>query len=116
MISMALLGYVLWRATIGGGVDVLQTLFWGAFPDLFAFIPIGLASRDKQWPSWGATIYNLVHTLILWAGLFGILWYVSAMPYWPLLGWLLHITADRAFGYGLRSRNEASLTGPSGGT
>ena len=105
IISLILLGYLLWKATTGGGIDILQTLFWGAFPDLFAFIPIGLALREKRWPSWGAAIYNLVHTLLLWTGVFGLLWFVSSAPYWPLLGWLLHITADRAVGYGLRSSN-----------
>jgi hypothetical protein len=57
-------------------------------------------------PPRAVPIYNAFHTVtvpaLLWAGAL-----VAGMAPWPLLGWLIHITADRALGYGLR--------GPDGG-
>jgi hypothetical protein len=105
-ITLVLLGYIVWRALYAGGIDILQTLFWAAFPDLMAFIPIGLASRERRWPEWGASIYNVVHTLLLPGAILLVLVFVLGTVYLPLLGWLLHITADRALGFGLRRRKE----------
>jgi hypothetical protein len=35
------------------------TLFWMVWPDLLAFVPIGVASRaSHQWPKWGSMVYN----------------------------------------------------------
>jgi hypothetical protein len=46
-------------------------------------------------------VYNALHTytvpVLLWIGA----WAASIGP-WPLLGWLIHISADRALGFGLR--------------
>ena len=51
-------------------------------------------------------IYNLGHTytipVLVWLALL----FTDVAP-WPLLGWLIHISADRALGFGLR--------GPDGG-
>ena len=86
-----------------GGLDWASTVFWIAFPDLVAFVPIGLSSKRKKWPQWGSYIYNISHTVLVWGPAFAVLWLVLGAPYWPILGWLGHITADRAVGYGLRS-------------
>ena len=51
-------------------------------------------------------IYNLSHTftipVLLW-----LVALVAGIAPWPLVGWLIHISADRALGFGLR--------GPDGG-
>ena len=102
--TLAILAYLVFRWLHLGGLDWLQTVFWMVFPDLFAFIPIGLSSRRKEWPAWGSYVYNFSHTILVWGLAFGLSWFFMGTVYWPILGWLGHITADRAVGYGLRSR------------
>ena len=85
-----------------GGLDWPATVFWALFPDLVAFIPIGL-SKKRDWPPWGSYLYNVFHTVLTWGLAFAVLWLVLGSPYLPMLGWLVHIAADRAIGYGLRS-------------
>ncbi|MCI4368444.1 MAG: hypothetical protein L3K09_02630, partial [Thermoplasmata archaeon] len=64
---------------------------------------IGLASKgSRDWPSWGPTLYNLLHTFLLWAAVFGLWSLLTGQIAWPLLAWAGHITADRAAGYHLR--------------
>lgn len=101
-LTAALAGYLVWRGVFLGGVDIWQTAFWAVFPDIASFVPIGLSSKQGDWPKWGSTLYNIFHTLLLWGLLFFSLFIVFHIPYWPLLGWLGHITTDRAVGYALR--------------
>jgi hypothetical protein len=84
--------------------SVALVVFRSIWPDLAAFVPIGIASRgSRKWPSWGPTIYNAAHSLLLWGVVF-VLWSLLAGEIeWPLLAWAGHITADRASGYYLRA-------------
>ena len=100
--ALAILALLVYRWLYLGGLNWPQTVFWAAFPDLVAFIPIGL-SRRKEWPRWGSYLYNAFHIGLVWGLAFGVLWLALGSPYWPILGWLLHIAADRAMGFGLRS-------------
>ena len=101
--TAAILGYLIYRWLHMGGLDWPSTIFWILFPDLVAFIPIGLSSKRKEWPRWGSYLYNVAHTVLTWGLAFAVLSVALGTPYWPILGWLGHITADRAVGYGLRS-------------
>jgi hypothetical protein len=94
--------------------SLLLTVFWAAWPDLAAFLPIGLASKgSRHWPSWGPALYNSVHNLLVWGAVF-LLWsFLSGQIAWPLLAWAGHITADRAVGFYLRAPG-ASATRPAG--
>lgn len=99
------LAYVAW---LQGGQ--LGALFWILLlaPD----IGLVLAPVLGPMPGQGAIsaravpIYNLGHTftipIVLWLALLA-----AGIAPWPLLGWLIHISADRALGFGLR--------GPDGG-
>lgn len=80
-------------------------MFWGVFPDLAAFVPISLSSKRRSWPAWGAVGYNVFHTIVVWVAVFFVVWALAGAPYWPIFGWLVHITFDRSVGYGLRLRN-----------
>jgi hypothetical protein len=83
---------------------IALTLFWFAWPDLGAFVPIGVATRKgRPWPSWGPGLYNGLHTFLTWAVVF-VPWTLASnsIP-WPLLGWPLHIVLDRATGFTLRA-------------
>ncbi len=103
VISLGILAYSIWIAIYGQGLDILQFIFWGVFPDLVAFIPIGLAmKKTKKWPSWGSNLYNSVHHVGLWAIVFVALLVILQRPNWALLGWIFHINVDRAVNYSLR--------------
>ena len=105
LISLVIVAYLVYNYRSGISLpDILALIFFGALPDLAAFIPIGAASSKEKntWPQWGASLYNLFHTILLWALVFALFWFVLRSPYAPLLGWLLHITADRSAGYSLR--------------
>ena len=82
----------------------LFTVFWAVWPDLAAFLPIGLASRgSREWPTWGPALYNSVHNLLVWGAVFLLASALAGQIVWPLLAWAGHITADRAAGYHLRA-------------
>jgi hypothetical protein len=108
VISLAIIAYLvsIYRSGIGW-IDLVTLLFFGALPDLVSFIPIGLTSSNNSegaWPSWGASLYNLFHTILIWTLVFAIAWILLRAPYLPLFAWLLHITIDRWVGYTLRSK------------
>ncbi len=109
--TITLLSYLIWRSLYFGGVDWLQTAFWAVFPDLAAFIPIGASSNRRAWPSWGANLYNSFHTVLVWGLAFSSTWVFFGSIYWPIFGWLGHITADRALGYGLRRSSRENQPG-----
>lgn len=89
--------------------DVALVVFWVVWPDLASFLPIGLASRrSREWPRWGPTVYNVFHSLLVWAAVFVVWTLLSGQINWPLLGWAGHITADRAVGFYLRAPGEPS--------
>ncbi len=102
-VTAAILVYLIYRWLYLGGLDWASTVFWIFFPDIVAFIPIGLSSRSREWPAWGSYMYNTFHTVLSWGLAFAVLWLVFGAAYWPIFGWLGHIAADRAVGYGLRS-------------
>ena len=101
-LTVGILAYLFYRWLYLGGLDWPSTIFWAVFPDLVAFIPIGLSSKRREWPKWGSYLYNVVHTVLTWGVAFAVLSLVLGTPYWPILGWLGHISTDRVVGYGLR--------------
>ncbi len=105
LVTVGVFGFLLWRSITARDVDWLWTAVWFLWPDLAAFIPIGLATRAApEWPSWGPTLYNALHTFLLWVPAFLAAWVWLGNPWWPLLGWAGHLTMDRAAGYYLRAR------------
>ena len=111
VITIAILAFLVWRYLYApGGVDAIEVVFWVIFPDLAAFIPIGIASKKGAWPAWGAYVYNFFHTILVCVAVFAILWVILKTPHWELLGWLGHISTDRAVGYGLRETKPTKLT------
>ena len=104
LIVLLLFVWRLWILRSLSPTDLLLTLFWAAWPDVLAFVPIGLRARGSRgWPKWGPTLYNAGHSLLVWAAVFA-LWSIleRGVP-WPMLAWAGHITADRAVGFHLRA-------------
>ena len=100
-LTLLLIGAALWQR------DQLTTWFWFWLlaPDLFGLLPaflFGRAPARGYLPPRAVWLYNAWHNfvipLVLWVVL---LLLVGANP-WPLLGWLIHMSADRTIGYGLR--------------
>lgn len=100
-------------------IKVYWAMFWGFFPDLFAFslpflvflyqVLTGNASvqtirppRDveagnvRTFPllSLAMTLYQYSHSLIIFAAAFGLVWLILRRPVFELMGWLLHILMD----------------------
>ena len=109
VLGLATFAYLIWRSIHLGGVDWLQVVFWVALPDLIPFAAIGASSKRREWPPWGASLYNAFHTLLTWGAVSAAAFVFLGGVYWPLLGWLGHIALDRAVGYGLRD-NSAGLS------
>lgn len=110
VISAVIIGYLAWWSLRFGGIEWLYIVFWFVFPDLASFVPMGLSSERRQWPSWGASLYNIFHTILVWVVVFAGAWILFGAAYWPLLGWLGHITIDRTAGYGLRASRQTIAT------
>ncbi len=91
--------------------------FWGVFPDLFAFtIPFvirfyAILVAGQSFSALFARphiveggipkgfelahyLYNYSHSLVIWAVVFSIVWFVCKRPRYELLGWALHILID----------------------
>lgn len=102
----------------GKKLSVKQTVFWGVFPDLFAFtIPFAwlfwnlifgnINFSDIPGPKNGeppesklpvfriaSELYNYSHSLIIFLAVFGIVFLILRRPVWELFGWFLHILID----------------------
>jgi hypothetical protein len=100
-----------WRLFVVRDLNVFLTVFWIAWPDIGSFIPIGLAARGrKDWPRWGSTLYNVLHTFLAAIPVFAIWSLLTGSIQWPLLGWFGHITMDRTVGYYLRAGPKKNRT------
>ena len=97
-----------------------QAVGWGVFPDLFAFAPgfIGLlwlvATGQMSFSEWpgrhgmgeptagndtaafqlAGQLYNFSHSLIVFALMFALAWFLMRRPVWEMGGWLLHVIMD----------------------
>ena len=100
-LSLLLIGAAVWQK------DQITAWFWFwlVAPDVFGLVPAFLfgASPAKGYlPPRGVWLYNLWHNFTLPAVLWIALLFLIAGNPWPLLGWMLHIAADRTLGFGLR--------------
>ena len=87
-----------WRAFLFGIAP--DFLSFGIF---FASTFLGLAERPRfsseppdpsLIPSYVHNLYNLTHSLIIFAVLFFVLWLIFKKPVWEALAWGLHIVFD----------------------
>lgn len=109
VVEYALIAAVLAFVAYARG-DQLGVAFWVLLlaPDIgLVLAPVlGRMPGRGAIPPRAVPIYNIAHTFTVPV----VLWLASlaaGIAPWPLLGWLIHISADRALGFGLR--------GPDGG-
>lgn len=93
--------------------------WWGVFPDLFAFTPIFLVSMYQRiflgrsdlfhaptgdiepWkPGTGSIsdatqlLYSISHSIVVFAVVFGLAWFLLRRPPWVIIPWAMHIVMD----------------------
>jgi uncharacterized membrane protein YhhN len=100
---------------LGTRLRFLTPVFWGMFPDLFAFVPVALvglwsvglgqlvhfhvlfshALRDRL-PSflWPEALYKYSHGLPVFVLVFAVVWLAWRRPPLEMLAWPLHILMD----------------------
>jgi len=100
---------------LGRSIRLGWVLFWGVFPDLFAFsIPFLLVTwhrvfGDESGPRHlfssvmqealppflqSHVLYRWSHSLVIFCLVFGILWYVARRPALTILAWPFHVLMD----------------------
>ena len=82
-------------------------LFWPLLlaPDVLGYVPallMGAAPEKGALPPSGVWLYNLWHTYTVPLAIGAALTVATGAVPWWILGWPLHITLDRALGFGLR--------------
>ncbi len=99
---------------------VRWAVFWGVFPDLFAFtIPVAIlfyglilgeseltalpsvhdrtltgSDHSAQLFQYTHTLYNISHSAVIFLLTFFIVWFFAKRPVWEMGAWLLHVLID----------------------
>ena len=87
--------------------------FWGMFPDVFAFVipsivffiiilphtgfsftAISSTLESSPYSTIIEMLYKISHSIIIFSGVFLLIWLIFQKPIWILFGWLLHILID----------------------
>lgn len=112
---MDIISHGLWGSALLGTNK--KSNFWLAFvfgilPDLLAFglpfilmfisplsggastISSGKPEFINNTPSYVYSLYNVGHSLIVVAIIFGIIWFIRRKPFLPMIAWPLHIILD----------------------
>jgi membrane-bound metal-dependent hydrolase YbcI (DUF457 family) len=111
---MDIVSHGLWGGIAFGRAS--RRTFWTAFafgvmPDLFAFgphfvasiwdslagnggTPIGPRHGHANIPGYIFAIYNVTHSLVVFALAFALVWAVRRRPWWPMGAWGLHVLMD----------------------
>lgn len=85
-----------------------KAFVFGMFPDLFAFIPqIVYLVLNPELSHFGSgppssmsvlpltyMLYNISHSLVIFAFIFGAVWLIRKKPFYEMLPWGLHILCD----------------------
>ena len=119
---MDIISHALWSGALFKSVNIKLkkrkfnfwlAAFWGIFPDMFAFVipylilsvivlskngldffTSGLFNQTIESYSFISTLYNISHSIIIFAIIFLLIWLIFRKPMWVLFGWLLHILID----------------------
>jgi hypothetical protein len=107
-----ILSHGLWGAIVFGRKNkksFWKSFLWGVMPDLLSFgifTPLAFFGIVKsvnwhegppspdQIPQFVHTLYNLTHSFVIFALVFGIVFYFTKKPMLEMLAWPLHISVD----------------------
>ncbi|MFC5815403.1 DUF4260 family protein [Nonomuraea harbinensis] len=101
------LAFIVFEVAKHGGMAWVTAVVFAILPDLTMLVGARKAGGGRLSPR-AVPFYNAAHRawapLLLLVGY--IFWPIGGVPTWTAgLAWLMHIAADRAFGYGLRERD-----------
>jgi membrane-bound metal-dependent hydrolase YbcI (DUF457 family) len=116
-LSMEIVSHALWATAaaqaangkVATRVRVAWFAGWAAFPDLLAFTPAVIAGLwyrlsgaarirahhsgvRRSWLDFD--LYEVTHSLVVFALVFAVVWLIFRRPVWELLGWALHVLMD----------------------
>ncbi|MBI5134389.1 MAG: hypothetical protein HZA81_03330 [Candidatus Taylorbacteria bacterium] len=104
---MDIISHGLWGGVAFGRKN--KRAFWwsalfGISPDLFSFGIFTVANLFERGgfgrpelssiPGYVSSLYDLTHSLVVFATVFALAWAVFRKPFWPMLAWPLHIAVD----------------------
>ena len=103
---MDIFAHGLWSfALFHNSNDVWIAVLFGVMPDILSFgilffiniftgkIPKGPPALSSL-PKWIFTAYNIMHSLVLFAVIFILVFLTTKSWYWPMLAWAIHILVD----------------------
>jgi hypothetical protein len=113
---MEIVAHALWATAAAKATNrntaklgILWLVVWTMFPDLLAFSPDVIAGLWHRLTGsgagdvldfhhvgtlWGAGLYELGHSLVVFLAVFIIVWVMHRRPLWEMFGWALHILLD----------------------
>lgn len=108
---MDIVAHALWSGAIYNKKRVWWAVVFGIAPDFFSFgvftihrllsgsffspaILHGDIPRHLVVPAYVHGLYNVTHSLLIWAVLFSIIWFSFQRIPWELTAWALHIVID----------------------
>lgn len=110
---MDIISHGLWGAVAFGRRNRLSfwiAFFFGIAPDLlsFGFYTAGTWVGVFDHPDWSSgqhpdpsaipifvhSLYNVTHSLVVFAAVFGLVWLIRKKPFWLMSAWGLHILFD----------------------
>jgi hypothetical protein len=119
---MDIISHALWSGALFKSINLKskkkkfnlwQAAFFGMFPDIISFvIPLGIffiiilfqggfnipylltAVESPPYSNIVEMLYNISHSIIIFAAVFLLIWLIFRKPIYILFGWLLHILID----------------------
>ncbi|OHA01763.1 MAG: hypothetical protein A3C11_00195 [Candidatus Sungbacteria bacterium RIFCSPHIGHO2_02_FULL_49_12] len=108
---MDIVAHALWSGAIYNKKRVWWAVFFGVAPDLFSFgiftvgrllsgrlfspaIVYGDIPRHLVVPTYVHALYDVTHSVLIWAVLFSIGWFYFQRIPWEFTAWALHIVID----------------------
>ncbi|MFA4936738.1 MAG: hypothetical protein WC575_00375 [Patescibacteria group bacterium] len=104
---MDIFSHGLWTSVIYSRIQWcirLWAILFGVLPDLSSFGILFIQSlfggrlfgppQIHLVPDYIYVLYNISHSLIIWLGIFLVIWLIYKKPWWPLAAAVIHIVID----------------------
>lgn len=109
---MDIISHGLWGSIAFGRSNrknFLWAFFFGVMPDMLSFgifwiaAMLGFEAR-LDWsagpppmdaiPAYVHSLYNVTHSLVVFAVAFGVVYLITRKPFWPMAAWAVHVALD----------------------